>query len=253
MDLATFLGLLISFGLIASAMVAGPGGVMTFLDIPSALIVFGGTIGATLTQSPLGNALATIGVVKNAFFAKPINISAVIDEFVDYANKARREGILSLESTVNSLDDTYLRKGLQLTVDGLEPQAIEEVLELEMSTLEGRHEAGVSVIESMASYAPALGLIGTVVGLVQMLKSMDDPSTIGPAMALALITTFYGVVLANLIFLPLSNKLKTRSKEEMLLRELQLEGILAIAKGDNPRIMQEKLTSFQPPADRRAG
>ena len=180
-------------------------------------------------------------------------MSAVIDEFVDYANKARREGILSLESTVNGLDDTYLRKGLQLTVDGLEPQAIEEVLELEMSTLEGRHETGVHVIESMASYAPALGLIGTVVGLVQMLKSMDDPSTIGPAMALALITTFYGVVLANLLFLPLSNKLKTRSREEMLLRELQLEGILAIAKGDNPRIMQEKLNSFQPPADRRGG
>ena len=252
MDLATFLGLLVSFGLIGSAMITGPGGVMTFLDIPSALIVFGGTIGATLTQSPLGNALATVGVLKNAFFASPINMNMAIDQFVDYANRARREGILALEPTVSSLDDPYLKKGLQLTVDGMEPQTIAEVLELEMSTLESRHEPGVSVVESMASYAPALGLIGTVVGLVQMLKSMDDPTTIGPAMALALITTFYGVVLANLIFLPLANKLKTRSKEEILLRELQLEGILGIAKGDNPRIMQEKLTSFQAPTDRRS-
>ena len=253
MDLATLLGMLVSFALIGSAIATGAGGIMTFVDIPSVLIVFGGTLGATFTHCPLGNALGTAKVLKNAFFAKPINTSSVIDQFVDYANKARREGILSLESTVNSLDDPYLKKGLQLTVDGLEPQSIQEVLELEMNAQEGRHETGIGVVEAMAAYAPALGMIGTVIGLVQMLKSMDDPSTIGPAMAVALITTFYGAVMANLIFIPLSNKLKTRSKEEMLLRELQLEGVLAIAKGDNPRIMQEKLSSFQPPAERKTG
>lgn len=253
MDLATLVGMLVSFGLVLSAMATGAGGLMTFVDIPSVLIVFGGTLGATLTHCPLGNALGTTKVMKNAFFAKPINMAAVIDEFVDYANKARREGILALEATVNSLDDPYLKKGLQLTVDGMEPQAIQEVLELEMGAQEGRHETGIGVVEAMASYAPAMGMIGTVVGLVQMLKSMDDPSSIGPAMAVALITTFYGAVLANLVFIPLSNKLKTRSKEEMLLRELQLEGVLAIAKGDNPRIMQEKLSSFQPPAERKSG
>ena len=251
MDLATLVGMLVSFGLVISAMATGAGGLMTFVDIPSVLIVFGGTLGATLTHCPLGNALGTTKVMKNAFFAKPINMAAVIDEFVDYANKARREGILALEATVNSLDDPYLKKGLQLTVDGLEPQAIQEVLELEMGAQEGRHETGIGVVEAMASYAPAMGMIGTVVGLVQMLKSMDDPSSIGPAMAVALITTFYGVILANLIFLPIGNKLKIRSQEEVHLREMQMEGILGIARGENPRLIREKLNSYLPPQDRK--
>ncbi len=251
MDLATILGILVSFGLIGTAMLAGAGGVMTFFDVPSVLIVFGGTIGATLTHCPLSNILGIGKVLKNAFFADPINMSSAIDQFTDYANKARREGLLALEPVAQSMSDPYLKKGLQLTVDGLEPQAIQEVLELEINAQEGRHEAGVNVLDAMAAYSPALGMIGTLIGLVQMLKSMDNPETIGPAMAVALITTFYGAIMANLVFIPLSNKLKTRSKEEMLLRELQLEGVLGIAKGDNPRIMHEKLSSFQPPAERR--
>lgn len=258
MDIATILGLGCSFILITSALTMGGSGtsaferVMIFVDIPSMLIVFGGTFGAALTTCPMSSIASTGKVVKHAFFSKPINTRAVVDEFMDYANRARREGILALEGVVRGISDEYLRKGLQLTVDGLEPQMIGEIMEVEIYNLETRHQKGIDLINAFATYAPALGMIGTVIGLVQMLKSLDDPSTIGPAMAVALITTFYGAILANLLFIPLASKLKTRSAEEVHLREMQLEGILAIAKGENPRLIQEKLSSYQPPKLRRA-
>ncbi|MFP4070709.1 MAG: motility protein A, partial [Desulfovibrionales bacterium] len=158
-----------------------------------------------------------------------------------------REGILSLEPLLKDIDDDFLRKGLQLTVDGLEPQTIQEILETEISYLEDRHDSGAELMTIMGTFAPAMGMIGTVIGLVQMLQTMDDPSTIGPAMAIALLTTFYGAVLANLVFIPLAGKLKTRSREEILLREMIMEGVLSISKGENPRIIEEKLNSYIPP------
>ena len=144
-----------------------------------------------------------------------------------------------------------MKKGLQLTVDGLEPQAIAEIMETEIAYLDERHETGAEIMGAFAAFAPAMGMIGTVIGLVLMLKTMEDPSTIGPAMAVALITTFYGAVLANLVFIPMQGKLKVRSKEEKLLKEMQLEGILSISKGENPRIIAEKLSSYLPPTERK--
>jgi chemotaxis protein MotA len=135
-------------------------------------------------------------------------------------------------------------------VDGLEPQTIQEILETEITSLEERHESGADILSVLGTFAPAMGMIGTVIGLVKMLKTMDDPSTIGPAMAVALITTFYGAILANLVFIPLSGKLRNRSKEEILLREMILEGVLSISKGENPRIIEEKLNSYLPPKHR---
>lgn len=249
MDLATVIGIVISFGLVASAIVMG-GSPMIFVSIPSILIVGGGTIGATLVNYPLGTVLGVMGVIKKTMFTTLESPQAIIDKFMDYANRARREGILSLEPLIKEIDDHYLKKGLQLTVDGLEPQAIQDILETEISYLESRHETGAEILGALAAYAPALGMIGTVIGLVQMLQTMNDPSTIGPAMAVALITTFYGAVMANLLFIPLQGKLKTRSKEETLLKEMQLEGILAISRGENPRIIAEKLSSYVPPKDR---
>ena len=256
MDIATLIGILCSFALVTIAMVMGEGSFfekfMTFIDIPSIFIVFGGTLGATLTSTPMAN-LANLGkILKNAFFSKPVDTRIVIDQFIDYANRARREGILTLEGPIRNIDDEYLRKGMQLTVDGLEPQVIEEIMYGEIENLETRHQRGIDIVNALATFAPALGMIGTVIGLVRMLKTLDDPSTIGPAMAIALITTFYGAILANLLFIPLANKLRTRSAEEVQLREMQLQGILAIAKGENPRLIQEKLNSFQPPNQRRA-
>ncbi|MDK2921815.1 MAG: chemotaxis protein MotA [Desulfonauticus sp.] len=250
MDLATIVGIVLSFGLVAGAIVTG-GSPMVFVNVPSMLIVFGGTLGATLVNYPLGHVLGVIGVIKNTFFAKGENPTQVIERFIDYANRARREGILALEPLVKEIKDPFLQKGLQLTVDGLEPQTIQEILETEISYMEERHEVGAEILGIMGAFAPAMGMIGTVIGLVQMLQTMNDPSTIGPSMAVALITTFYGAVLSNLVFNPMAGKLKTRSKEERLIKEMILEGILSISKGENPRIIEDKLNSFLPPKLRK--
>ena len=250
MDLATIIGIVISFGLVISSIITS-GPITTFVDPASMLIVGGGTIGATLVNFPLSQVLGVMGVVKNTFFSNLESPQAIIDKFMEYANRARREGILSLEPLIKEIDDLYLRKGLQLTVDGLEPQSIQEILETEISYLESRHERGAEVLLAFGAFAPAMGMIGTVIGLILMLKTMDDPSTIGPSMAVALITTFYGAIMANLVFLPMAGKLKQRSKEEVLLKEMVLEGILSISKGENPRIIEEKLSSFMAPKTRR--
>ena len=250
MDLATILGIAISFGLILMAMLLG-GSPMIFVDVPSILIVFGGTIGATLTHYPLPVFLTLGKVIRKTLIAKTQTHQVIIDQFMDYANRARREGILALEPVIKSMDDAYVRKGMQLTVDGLEPEAIQAIMEAEISNTETRHGGGIDLLNALASYAPALGMIGTVIGLVQMLQSMDDPSSIGPAMAVALITTFYGAVLANLVFIPLAGKLKKRSGDEIQIMEMQMEGVLGISRGENPRIIAEKLSSFQPPKERK--
>jgi chemotaxis protein MotA len=251
MDLATLLGMAVSFGLITIALVTG-GTPLIFVDGASMLIVLGGTIGATLTHYPLGTVLSVGKVIRKTLVDRTLSTTYAIDQIVDFANRARREGILSLEPLLRSLDDPYLRKGLQLTVDGLEPEAIQSIMEAEISSTENRHGTGVDLLNAMAGYAPALGMIGTVIGLVQMLQNMNDPSTIGPSMAVALITTFYGAVLANLVFLPMVGKLKHRSNEEIHLMEMQMEGVLGISRGDNPRIIVERLSSFQPPKERKS-
>ena len=250
MDLATIIGIVLSFGLVISAILTGSS-LMVFVSIPSVFIVVGGTVGASLVNFPLGHVLGVIGVIKNTFFTSTDEPGEIIVRFMDYANRARREGILSLEPVIKEIDDDYMRKGLQLTVDGLEPQTIQEILETEVSYLQERHETGAEVVAVMGTIAPAMGMIGTVIGLVQMLQTMDDPSTIGPAMAVALLTTLYGALLANLVFNPMAGKLKMRSKQEVLIREMIMEGILAISKGENPRIIEEKLNSYLPPKDRK--
>ncbi len=248
MDLATVIGLVLAFALIGISMGSSA---MIFVDIPSVMIVGGGTIGAVLVSYPLPIVLSVVPVMRNCFFSKLPSPNSIIEQFMDYANRARREGILSLEPVLKEIDDLYLKKGLQLTVDGLEPQSIQEIMETEISYLEERHGLGAEILATFGAFAPAMGMIGTVIGLILMLQTMDDPSTIGPSMAVALITTFYGAILANLIFLPMQTKLKRRSQEEVLLKEMILEGILAISKGENPRIIEEKLSSFLAPKLRR--
>lgn len=250
MDLATVIGIAMAFGLVISGIMSGSS-LLVFVDFPSMLIVGGGTIGATLVNYPLPQMLGLMKVIKQGFLAKPHSPSQIITLFMDFANRARREGILALEPLLKDVNDDFLRKGLQLTVDGLEPQAIQEILQTEVSYLEDRHETGAGLLLTMGSLAPALGMIGTVIGLVQMLQRMADPSSIGPAMAVALITTFYGALLANLLFNPLAGKLKLRSKQEILIREMIMEGVLSISKGENPRIIEEKLNSYLPPKERR--
>lgn len=249
MDLATLIGLGSAFGLIVIAMGSGIG---AFIDGPSAMIVFGGTIGATLVHYRFAHMKTAVAVAKQAFLYKPRSPTDLIKTLVEHAARARREGILALEAAAQQTDDPFLRRALQLAVDGHEVAAIEAILSTEIDHLRDRHKVGAEIFTSMAAYAPALGMIGTLVGLVLMLQQMDDPSKIGPAMAVALLTTFYGAILANLIFNPIAGKLKGRSSEEVLYKELAMEGVLSISQGDNPRIVEQKLYAFLQPALREA-
>jgi chemotaxis protein MotA len=235
-----------AFGLVLAAILIG-GGVGIFVDIPSLLIVVGGTIGAGLINYPLKLMLNAFKVAKHAILFKVPSPNDRIKQMVDFANKARREGALALEGELGQVEDKFMKDGIQLIVDGQEPAAIESILNTELDYLRDRHSKGAEIFTTLSAFAPALGLIGTLIGLVQMLQNMSDPSKIGPSMAVALLTTFYGAILANLIFTPIAGKLRTRSTEETLLRELTLTGVLCIASGDNPRIVEQKLKAFLAP------
>lgn len=251
MDIATLLGTISAFGLVIIAIFMG-GGLSLFISPPALMIVVGGTLGATMIHYPLRDVIGALGVVKNVFFSTPAPIGDVAHTFVDFAGRARKEGILALESDVEDISDDFFKKGMQLSVDGIEPQSIQEILETEIDFLRERHQLGAEIFTTMGSFAPALGMIGTLIGLVQMLQSMDDPNSIGPAMAVALLTTFYGSILANLVFMPVAGKLRTRSKEEVRIKEMIIQGIVSLTRGDNPRLIEQKLLSFLAPKFRQS-
>ena len=246
MDIATFIGIVVAFGLvIISIMMGGPA--TWFINYPSIMIVFGGTMGATLIAYPLAEVLSVFGVVKNVFFSRTNSAGKLVPLIVNFAKKARQEGILSFESQLKDMDDPFLAKGLQLAIDGMESSAIEDVMSTEIAYVEERHRLGAEIFSTMGTFAPAVGMLGTIIGLVQMLMQMSDPSSIGAPMAVALLTTFYGTLLANLLFLPIAGKLKTRSKQEMLIKTMVIEGIISIQAGDNYRIVEQKLKAFLSP------
>jgi chemotaxis protein MotA len=245
MDLATVLGLISAFGLVVIAIVMG-GGIQLFINIPALMIVVGGTLGATMINYPLGDVFGVFKVVKKAIFTRKISNSELIKGFIGFAKKSRKEGILALEE----VRDEFLRKGVQLSIDGLEPQEIQDIMETEIDFTRTRHQLGAEIFITMGTFAPALGMIGTLIGLVQMLQTLDDPSAIGPAMAVALLTTFYGSIMANIVCLPVAGKLKARSKEEVLAREMTIRGIISLSNGDNPRILEQKLLAFLSPDQR---
>ncbi len=246
MDLATIIGLVVALGMILYGILMGSP-LSLFWDLPSALIVIGGTLGIVFINFPLKDIGGVLGVIKNAFKSSAYDPKGLITAFVTFATKARREGILALESAATDIKDPFLKQGLELVIDGLEPQSIRDILESEMENLGIRHKKGTDILNSIATYAPAMGMVGTLIGLVQMLQSMNDPSSIGPAMAVALITTFYGALIANLFALPMAGKLSSRSNEEMLIRGIVVEGIMSISTGDNPRIVERKLHAYLAP------
>jgi len=249
LDKATIIGIIAAFGLVIGAIMTS-GSIVFFIDIPSFLIVVGGTFGATLINYPLKELLGVMKVISQAFTQKLNNASELIPIIVEAARKARVEGVLSLETTIEEVDDDFLKKGLQLAIDGTEPELINQIMGTEMDYVAQRHKIGYGIMETMGTFSPALGMIGTLIGLIMMLQSMNDPSSIGPAMAVALITTFYGALIANLVCLPMAGKLKLRSEEELLQKELIIAGILSIQSGDNPRVVELKLNNFVPPAQR---
>jgi len=246
LDLTTVIGFLMAWILVIGAMASG-GNIGAYVDFPSILITVGGTLGA-ITMAHPGEILKSVGgTLKSAFISNDPNLLAMVQTIVSFAEKARREGLLALESDVADLDDEFLRKSIQLVVDGTDPELVKAILDTEIGILEDRHSANKAILDAAAELAPAYGMIGTLIGLIAMLGNLADVSALGPGMAVALITTMYGSMMANMICIPLSKKLAARSAKEIVSMELMVEGILAIQAGENPRIVEEKLKVFLPP------
>ncbi|MFZ5943701.1 MAG: flagellar motor protein [Bacillota bacterium] len=250
MDIATIVGIIFGIVLLIGSILV-EGSLSAFWSISSLMIVLGGTMAATLINFPLNQVIGTINVIRIAFRNHTTEPAEIITTMVSFAEKARREGLLALEAEAEEIDEHFLKKGIELIVDGTDPELVRNILETELNFVEERHKQGALIFENMGASSPAFGMLGTLIGLILMLRNLEDPSTIGPGMAVALITTFYGSLLANLIFLPIAGKLKIRSSEEILNKELMLEGILSIQAGENPRIVAEKMKSFLTPIERK--
>ena len=251
MDIATLLGLIAGLALVFGSILMG-GGLGAFFNIPSLLITVGGSFSALLIAFPLEKVIGAAAVAKNCFAHQLPSPSEVIKQIVELATICRRDGPLALESKIEELNDPFLAKGVQLVVDGTPQEVLREILDIEISWLQERHTTGKKIFESLGASAPAFGLVGTLIGLIQMLRTLDDPSKLGGSMAVALLTTFYGALLANLFAMPLAGKLENRSKEEVLIRELMVEGLVSMTQGHSPRLIEEKLKAFLAPKLREA-
>lgn len=249
MDLGILFGFLGTWVLIAWALMAS-GDMTIFWDTPSVILVIGGSFTTMFFAFPAGNVKLVVKVLRRALFHQSQSINALIEDLVSYAEVARRDGILSLENTTRDIKDPFIVHGIQMAVDGTDPELIEQIMNNELDNVIERHELGKNLFEGLGKYAPAYGMIGTLVGLVIMLKNMDDPAMIGPGMAVAILTTMYGAIIANSIALPIADRLGRRSSEEVLYKTIIIKGVMAIQSGDNPRIVEQKLRTFLPPSDR---
>jgi len=254
LDIASIIGFVGALILMVYGMVDGKGfGVITdtFLNLPSALITFGGAFGAVLAMNPLKDFVAGLKSFKLIFKETKNNETETIKSIIELSNLARREGLLALEESASSLDDDFMKKGVMLIVDGTDPELVRSILEAEIINVDARHQENIGFWKNLGAMGPAWGMIGTLIGLINMLKDLSDPDSIGPNMAVALITTLYGSVLANWICTPVANKLTKFNDVEIKLKEVMIEGILSIQAGENPRVIEEKLKSFLAPKDRK--
>ena len=252
MDIASLAGILLAlfmlvFGIISSA---GVGGFREYLDPDSAIITFGGAFSCTLMSMSLQNYIAGLKSFTLIFKAPTLNTSDMIGKIIELSNVARKEGLLSLEEAAADLDDPFLKKGILLIVDGTDPELVRAIMETELVSVEGRHKDTIGFWDTLAAMGPAWGMIGTLIGLILMLKDMNDASTIGPKMAVALVTTLYGSLIANWLCNPTASKLSVNNNNEMMMKEITVEGILSIQAGENPRVIEEKLKSFLSPSAR---
>ncbi len=243
MDLSSIIGVVSGLGFIAVTILLGSS-LMLFWNLPSVMIVVGGTMASTMIAFPLSDFLSVFKVTMKVFMFKIEKPENIIANLVEISNKARKGGLLSIEGDIKNTNDPYLAKALQMTVDGVKTVDIAAIMQKQMSLTSDQHKTGIALFSSMGSYAPAFGMVGTLVGLVQMLANLDDPSTIGPKMAVAMITTFYGAIMANLFFIPMADKLKIRSEEEISNMNIIYEGVVSIREGEHPRLMEDKLNVY---------
>lgn len=253
MDPITIIGILLALGATFAALfMGGMDPVAIFFGSPASIVlVLFGTIGVTLASGTMAQATGAAKVLIKAITGGgSVDQAATITQLVEFAEVARKEGLLALESRVESIEDPFLKMGLELAVDGTDPDEIADVMALDLRRLMMRHKDGAAFFTNAAGFAPAMGMVGTVLGLIDMLGKLDDPSTLGPSMAVAFITTLWGAFLANFLFMPLSNRLKKLSADEVTYRELVIEGVLAVQSGANPRALAGKLVAFLPPSRR---
>lgn len=254
MDLATLGGLVAGFAIVMFGVVITGLSPFDIFNLPSVLITFGGGFCGTIVAAPLSTLTNLMNFTKFAFTPRHTDLVQLISNLVQFSERARREGLLSLEDDLVNLDEPFLKKGIQLVVDGTDPELVRNILETDMNNIHTRHELGTKFWANLGMFLPAFGMIGTLIGLIQMLKNLGsgDPAAIGNGMAAALITTLYGTLGANLFAIPVGKKLELRDHDEIVVKSIMIEGILSIQSGDNPRIVKDKLSSFLPPVERSA-
>ena len=250
MDLSSLIGILLAFALILVSILMAGASITVFIDYPSLMVVVGGAIAATMICFPLKSLLSFPKVGLKVFFNKTANIAELIQQIVSLGETARRDGLLALEGRLDEIDDSFIRAGVQMAVDGTRPEVIEEILRTEMAAVAARHRDGKGMLDQTGRFAPAFGMIGTLMGLIIMLGNMSDPSSIGKGMAVALITTLYGAIVSNAIFLPAAEKLSFINKAELTAMEVTIRGIMAIQSGENPRVIEQQLSTYLPPSAR---
>jgi chemotaxis protein MotA len=252
MNISTLIGIAGCIGMVALGIISGGTGLLTFVDIPSVFIVVLGSYFGLFTFGSLNDALGIFGTIGLTFKTPSYNEKGIITKLMAMSEKARREGLLALEDEIQDLDDEFIKKGLRLVVDGTDAAVVRTLMETELSQMQERHVSKISAINMWGTLAPGLGMLGTVIGLIGMLKNLEDKSALGPNMAVALITTLYGSIMANLFMIPWSGKLKSYDASESKVMEMSIEGVLSIQAGDNPRILGMKLLSYLTPQDRKA-
>lgn len=247
MDIASAAGVFIAIALIIGSIIIGGGQLTAFIDAASIMVVVGGAIAAALISFPLKNFLSVFGVSMKVFFNKAEDVPGIIKQIVELAEVARKDGLLALEGKVAEVEHPFIVLGIQMAVDGARPEVMEDILRTEIDAVATRHGDGKALLDCMGRFAPAFGMIGTLMGLIIMLGDMSDPSKIGAGMAVALLTTMYGAIVSNVVFLPFAEKLGFNNRQEIVAMEIIVRGIMAIQSGENPRVIEQKLNTFIPP------
>ena len=252
MNIATLVGIVGSLAMLVFAILGTGSTILTFIDIPSILLVMVCPFLMLFTFSNMREVLGIFGIINLAFKTPSFNEQSIIIKLKNMSEKARREGLLALEEELEDLDDEFMKKGMRLVVDGTDAEIIRNLMETELSQMQDRHVGKINILNMWGALAPAVGMMGTVIGLIGMLRNLEDRAALGPNMAIALITTLYGALVANFFMIPLAGKLKTYDAVETKVKEMQIEGVLSIQAGDNPRILATKLLSYLTPDDRKA-
>lgn len=252
MDISTILGFVVGAACIVMSVLTSGGTLGGIIDIPSVFMTIGGSYAAILIMSPLSKALGVFKIIGRCFKIPDFGEKQIVQNMVVLSEKARREGILILEDGLEDLDDPFMKSGLRLVIDGTDGAVVRTIMENEMSQTEARHMEWINVMNQWAGFAPGFGMMGTVLGLIGMLNNLEDKSSLGPNMAVALVTTLYGSLIANMFMTPMSNKLQFQNSQELVVKEMVIEGVLSIQAGDNPRILAMKLLTYLDPISRKA-